>query len=262
MRRSIATVCLSGTLEDKLSAAAARGVRRRRDLRERPARVPAEPRAGRRTLRRPRAGRRPLPAVPRLRGRPRGAAPAQPPPGRAQVRADAAARRGHRPGVLVRSRPTPSTTTRWPPRSCAPSPTSPPSTACASPTRRWRGGRHVRTYERSAELVLRADHPALGLCLDSFHVLSVGGDDLRRRRLPRREALLPPARRRPAHAHGRAPVEPPPPPVPRAGRVRPRRFPSRRARRRVRRPAVAGGLQRRVPAGDRRTARPSTRCAP
>ncbi len=37
-------------------------------------------------------------------------------------------------------------------------------------------GKHVRTWERSAELVLRADHPALGLCLDSFHVLSVGGD--------------------------------------------------------------------------------------
>ncbi|TDE17812.1 sugar phosphate isomerase/epimerase, partial [Actinomadura sp. 6K520] len=37
-------------------------------------------------------------------------------------------------------------------------------------------GKHVRTWERSAELVLRADHPALGLCLDSFHVLSRGGD--------------------------------------------------------------------------------------
>ncbi|MEU8796496.1 TIM barrel protein [Spirillospora sp. NPDC048819] len=37
-------------------------------------------------------------------------------------------------------------------------------------------GRFVRTWERSADLVLRADHPALGLCLDSFHVLSVGGD--------------------------------------------------------------------------------------
>ncbi|GAA0546328.1 bifunctional sugar phosphate isomerase/epimerase/4-hydroxyphenylpyruvate dioxygenase family protein [Actinomadura livida] len=37
-------------------------------------------------------------------------------------------------------------------------------------------GKHVRTWERSAELVLRADHPAVGLCLDSFHVLSRGGD--------------------------------------------------------------------------------------
>lgn len=37
-------------------------------------------------------------------------------------------------------------------------------------------GRHVSTYQRSWEAVARADHPALGLCLDSFHILSVGGD--------------------------------------------------------------------------------------
>lgn len=33
-------------------------------------------------------------------------------------------------------------------------------------------GRHVDTWQRSWEIVRRADHPALGLCLDSFHVLS------------------------------------------------------------------------------------------
>ncbi|MCP2252761.1 4-hydroxyphenylpyruvate dioxygenase [Prauserella aidingensis] len=33
-------------------------------------------------------------------------------------------------------------------------------------------GRVVDTWERSWEVVRRADHPALGLCLDSFHVLS------------------------------------------------------------------------------------------
>jgi hypothetical protein len=33
-------------------------------------------------------------------------------------------------------------------------------------------GRFVNTYERSWEIVRRADHPALGLCVDSFHVLS------------------------------------------------------------------------------------------
>ncbi|WP_214407755.1 sugar phosphate isomerase/epimerase family protein, partial [Pseudonocardia lacus] len=37
-------------------------------------------------------------------------------------------------------------------------------------------GRHVSTYEASWEVVRRADHPALGLCLDSFHILSRGGD--------------------------------------------------------------------------------------
>jgi 4-hydroxyphenylpyruvate dioxygenase len=37
-------------------------------------------------------------------------------------------------------------------------------------------GRHVGTWERSWDVVRRADHPALGLCLDSFHVLSRAGD--------------------------------------------------------------------------------------
>ena len=33
-------------------------------------------------------------------------------------------------------------------------------------------GRHVSTWDHSWDIVRRADHPALGLCLDSFHVLS------------------------------------------------------------------------------------------
>jgi 4-hydroxyphenylpyruvate dioxygenase len=33
-------------------------------------------------------------------------------------------------------------------------------------------GRHVSTWQHSWDIVRRADHPALGLCLDSFHVLS------------------------------------------------------------------------------------------
>ena len=37
-------------------------------------------------------------------------------------------------------------------------------------------GRHVSTWERSWDAVRRADSPTLGLCLDSFHVLSRGGD--------------------------------------------------------------------------------------
>jgi 4-hydroxyphenylpyruvate dioxygenase len=37
-------------------------------------------------------------------------------------------------------------------------------------------GTHVNTYEASWEAVRRADHPALGLCLDSFHILSRGSD--------------------------------------------------------------------------------------
>jgi 4-hydroxyphenylpyruvate dioxygenase len=37
-------------------------------------------------------------------------------------------------------------------------------------------GRHVSTWERSWDAVRRADSRALGLCLDSFHVLSRDGD--------------------------------------------------------------------------------------
>ncbi|MFG1927044.1 TIM barrel protein [Cryptosporangium sp. NPDC048952] len=37
-------------------------------------------------------------------------------------------------------------------------------------------GAHVNTYEHSWDVVQRADHPALGVCLDSFHILSKGSD--------------------------------------------------------------------------------------
>lgn len=37
-------------------------------------------------------------------------------------------------------------------------------------------GRFVNTYQHSWRIVRQADHPALGVCLDSFHVLSRGSD--------------------------------------------------------------------------------------
>lgn len=37
-------------------------------------------------------------------------------------------------------------------------------------------GTHVNTYDRSWRIVAAADHPALGICLDSFHILSRGSD--------------------------------------------------------------------------------------
>ena len=37
-------------------------------------------------------------------------------------------------------------------------------------------GTQVSTYERSWDAVRLADHPALGLCIDSFHILSRGSD--------------------------------------------------------------------------------------
>ena len=37
-------------------------------------------------------------------------------------------------------------------------------------------GRHVNDYAHAWDIVAAADHPALGTCLDSFHILSVGSD--------------------------------------------------------------------------------------
>ncbi|TLS42552.1 sugar phosphate isomerase/epimerase [Streptomyces montanus] len=37
-------------------------------------------------------------------------------------------------------------------------------------------GRHVNTYDHAWRIVEQADHPALGTCLDSFHILSRGSD--------------------------------------------------------------------------------------
>lgn len=37
-------------------------------------------------------------------------------------------------------------------------------------------GRHVSTYDHAWQIVRSADHPALGTCLDSFHILSRGSD--------------------------------------------------------------------------------------
>ncbi|MGV9253812.1 bifunctional sugar phosphate isomerase/epimerase/4-hydroxyphenylpyruvate dioxygenase family protein [Streptomyces sp. NPDC003697] len=37
-------------------------------------------------------------------------------------------------------------------------------------------GRHVNTYDHAWRIVEAADHPALGTCLDSFHILSRGSD--------------------------------------------------------------------------------------
>ncbi|MEV7085199.1 TIM barrel protein [Streptomyces sp. NPDC093085] len=37
-------------------------------------------------------------------------------------------------------------------------------------------GRHVSTYDHAWRVVEAADHPALGVCLDSFHILSRGSD--------------------------------------------------------------------------------------
>ena len=45
-------------------------------------------------------------------------------------------------------------------------------------------GRHVSDYRRSYAIVAAADHPHLGVCLDSFHILSRGDDPSGIRQIP------------------------------------------------------------------------------
>ena len=129
MRKGIATVSLSGVLADKLTAIAARGVRRHRGLRQRPRRLAAVTRRGGPPVPRPRPGDRPLPARPRRRGRRPGALRRGAAPGADEARRDGRARR-HARSWSARTRPRrPTTTATSPPSSCTPSVGSRPSTA-------------------------------------------------------------------------------------------------------------------------------------
>ncbi len=51
-------------------------------------------------------------------------------------------------------------------------------------------GRFVNTYEHAWRIVRRADHPALGVCLDSFHILSRGSDLTPIRTIPAEKLLF------------------------------------------------------------------------
>ena len=74
-----------------------------------------------------------------------------------------------------------------------------------------------------------------GLCLDSFHVLSRGGDPAGSPTIPGEKIFFLQLADAPLPRHGRAAVEPPPPALPRPGRLRPAALPRRVLRRRVRR---------------------------
>jgi 4-hydroxyphenylpyruvate dioxygenase len=51
-------------------------------------------------------------------------------------------------------------------------------------------GRHVNDYRESWDVVRRADHPAVGLVLDSFHVLARGSDLAQMRDIPKDRIFL------------------------------------------------------------------------
>ena len=119
-------------------------------------------------------------------------------------------------------------------------------------------GRFVNTYDRSWEIVRRADHPALGLCVDSFHILSRGSDPAGIADIPGDKLFFLQLADAPLmdmdvlqwSRHYRL--------FPGQGTFDLPAFLGLRARRRVPRAAVAGGLQRRLPpvgpgaGGDRR----------
>ena len=80
-------------------------------------------------------------------------------------------------GLLQRLAATRSTTTRSPPSSCTRSPSAPPTRGLRIAYEALAWGRHVDDVRpRVADRRRRADHPALGICLDSFHILSRGAD--------------------------------------------------------------------------------------
>ena len=175
-RLTIATVCLSGTLEDKLAAAAAAGFHGVEIFESDLIASPWSPAPGAPGVRAARSVDRPLPTVPRLRGR-----------AARRVRAPTCAARSASSTCWSssapppcwsarRSRPTRSTTTTSRPSSCTSWPTGRTGAACASPTRRWRGGGSSTRTRTPGGSSGAPDHPALGLCLDSFHVLSRGDD--------------------------------------------------------------------------------------
>src|SRR3954465_12640116 len=119
-------------------------------------------------------------------------------------------------------------------------------------------GRFVNTYERSWEIVRRADHPAVGLCVDSFHILSRGSDPAGIADIPCEKLfflqladapvmdmdVLQWSRPYPLFP-GQGPLDPPA--LPRAGDVRPPPLPRPRPHGRLPRSTLAGGLQRRLP---------------
>ena len=100
----------------------------------------------------------------------------QPAPRRGHLRDRATARHPTRCWSAATSRPPPSTPTRCPPTSCADSATWPRQYDIKVAFEALAWGRFVDDYRRAWRIVELADHPNVGVCLDSFHVLSRGHD--------------------------------------------------------------------------------------
>ena len=108
-------------------------------------------------------------------------------------------------------------------------------------------GRHINDYRDAWEVVRRADHPAVGLVLDSFHILSRKTDLQAMTAVPRDRIFLVQLADAPVPGNGFSVLEPAFPQFPRPGRFSDARFHDRAAADRLRRTAVAGDFQRSVP---------------
>ena len=245
MRTSIATVCLSGTLDRQAARHRGSRIRRRRDLRARPRGLAGQPRGDRRSGPPARALARPLPTVPRRRRGRQGVFPGSC-TGPGEVPAHAATRHRHH-ARLQQRRHRDRRRRRRLGRSASPPRRQAGPTACGWPTKRWPGAASSTTTGAPGE--------------------SSSWPTTRRRRLPRqlphpvartrpcrdrtdpgREDLLPPARGRPGADDGRAVLESRTTGFSRGGHLRPRRLRRPRPAGRVHRTDVARGLQRHVPA--------------
>ena len=245
--KSIATVSLSGTLPEKLEAAAAIGFDGveifENDLltydgSPEDVRAIAEGLGLAITIFQP---FRDFEAMPEPQRAPK------PRPRRAQIRRHAGAR--HRP-VLVCSNVHPGAIDD-PQRAAADlrgdGGAGPNAAACASATRRWPGAAMSIDGARPGRSSQTADHPALGLIVDSFHTLALGDDPSGIAALPADKLFFVQLADAPELSmdvlswsrHFRN--------FPGQGQLPVAAIPARRAGLRLSRPAVAGDLQRRVP---------------
>ena len=260
--KRVATVCLSGTLEEKLLAALRGGLRRRRALRAGPHRLPVH------SLRGGRAGSRAGPAIALYQPfRDFEAVPdavLQRNLRRAEAKFDrhGGPRRRHGARLLHRASRVPLADDDL----AAEQLHALAERAAARGLRvayealAW--GRHVSEYEHAWRIVA-AGRPSgarrlPGLLPRPLTRHRPGGHP----RDPCRQAVLPAARRCAAPAHGRPAVEPPLPLLPGQGAFDLTGFSRHVLARRRRRPPVARGLQRRLPPGRSRSAPRSTRCDP
>ena len=121
-------------------------------------------------------------------------------------------------------------------------------------------GRHVNDYRDAWEVVRRADHKSIGIILDSFHALAPSFPTMPIQSIPADKIFLVQAGRRAEARPRRTVLEPAFPLLPGPGRPAGRAIRGSRARYRLCGPVVAGDIQRPVsrrlrgPHRDRRAA--------